>query len=370
MGAAASSGTGARLGALRAERQLTIEQIAGVLGFSKRQILLLEADDYAALPPPVVVRGMVRAYARYLGIDSADLLARLPAAAAPVTAPLVGDFMEVSFSSRGGPRHSLAWWSVGVIVVALVVYLIADHGIPAYLLPSSQSDAAPVAESPDLPAGAVANATDTEPGIRADAASPAGTASSPGAPGAGSVGEPASTSSAVTAVPAATPASGPAPAVVPVMPQAAGSAVVGMMGPSFAPALPGAGVFVPAPTAPVSSAAPGAGGDRAAAPAAAAASQPPAGTSAADASAERSPTGRTHKIAFRFSRFAWVELRDAKGTVLFTGAHAPGTERSVVGVAPLRLVVGSAAAVEVNYDGQIIDLAPHAVGSVARLTLE
>ncbi len=365
--AASSAGPGARLGALRTERQLGVEQIAGVLGFSKRQVLLLEADDYAALPPPVVVRGMVRAYARHLGIDSADLLARLPSAVAPVTAPLVGEFMEVSFSSRTSPRHSLAWWSVGVLVVALIVYLIADHGIPAYLLPSSRSGDAPPVESSDRQAGAAATASDADPGIRADGVGQPAPAPGSASLGTGPFAEPVSPPPAVAAAPVGTPASGPAPAVVPVTPPAAGSPVVGMMTPSFVPALPGGATFAPPAAGGTPSGPPLSTAGVAATPAA---TQSQAGSPPPQPSAERAAASRTHKVVFRFSRFAWVELRDARGTVIFTGAYPPGTERSVVGSAPMRLVVGSAPAVEVNYDGQIIDLAPHAVGSVARLTLE
>ncbi len=326
------SGPGARLAAARAARAISIEQMSSVLGFSKRQIQSLEADDYAALPSAVVVRGMVRAYARRFDLEAAPLLAMLPQPADAVVPQLAGEFMDVSFSSRGGPRHSMVWWSIGVLVIALVVYLLADSVLPAYLLQSPHLDAVPVAEEATEPVPPEATAADAErwaPG-------------SPQIEGAAARNNPASGPS--SAVPESAPAT--AQAAQSALPALARPVVPTIGAPVPTPAL------TPAPT-PLAAQVPAATRDN------------PGTNSRAPAVGLAAP-----ELAFRFVKFAWVEVRDAKGMVILTGAFGAGTEKAVSGTAPLRLVIGSASGVEVRYRGQTVDLASHAVGEVARLTLD
>ncbi len=64
-------------GALRAAREnqgLAIAGIASQLRLSSKQIEAIEADNFAALPEPVVVRGFIRNYAKQLKINVVPLL--------------------------------------------------------------------------------------------------------------------------------------------------------------------------------------------------------------------------------------------------------------------------------------------------------
>lgn len=66
--------------ALAAQREAmgwTVEQVADQLKLAVRQVVALEAGDYAALPSPAVVRGFVRAYAKILRLDAAPLVAMI-----------------------------------------------------------------------------------------------------------------------------------------------------------------------------------------------------------------------------------------------------------------------------------------------------
>lgn len=80
LGAGGTASVGQRLRDARAAAGLTVAEVAQSLKFSARQILLLEADDYAALPGNTIVRGFVRSYARLLKIDGDSLLRILDAA--------------------------------------------------------------------------------------------------------------------------------------------------------------------------------------------------------------------------------------------------------------------------------------------------
>ena len=63
----------------RAERGMTLEDIAARSCISLRSLAALEADDYAKLPEAVYVRGYVRRYAALLGIAAQPLIDDLDA---------------------------------------------------------------------------------------------------------------------------------------------------------------------------------------------------------------------------------------------------------------------------------------------------
>ena len=68
---------GQRLAAARTGQELTVEQVAGQLKWSVRQIAEIEAGNYSVFPDMLTVRGFVRTYAKYLKIDSTPLLSEL-----------------------------------------------------------------------------------------------------------------------------------------------------------------------------------------------------------------------------------------------------------------------------------------------------
>lgn len=77
-----------------------------------------------------------------------------------------------------------------------------------------------------------------------------------------------------------------------------------------------------------------------------------------------------HTLVLSFSGPAWVEVRDRNGNKIHSQNNPAGTEQSLEGEAPLSLVIGSAPNVKLSWRGRPVDLAAHAKGDVARLTLE
>jgi cytoskeleton protein RodZ len=294
-----STGPGAQLAAARAARGMDIDAVVAVLRYSRRQIEALEADDHASLPPPAVVRGMIRAYARHVGLDAAPLLEHLPSSAgAPA---LVGEFMEVPFQGQGGARHGLVWWSLGLIVLALAVTLGADRlfrrGSQAPVQAESAETSAPAAgpdeaaRAPGNDAGAPSVApVDAAPALLQSAAGSSTPTATPGIAAGGSASEPPAIAPAVTGRPVA-PGSDSKPLVL-----------------------------------------------------------------------------ETLDVDFRGR--AWIEVRDARDELLATGAFEAGTRKRLQGQPPIRVVIGSASAVQVLWRGSAVDLAPYASGNVARVTLQ
>ena len=117
------AGPGDRLRSARERRGLSVRDAAAHLRLDPAVITALEADDYAALPAPIFVKGYLGAYARLLGIPADECVAEYTAAVdgAPPP-PLVvrrgtGDGFEGSASSR----VSLVSWLVALVAIAMVV---------------------------------------------------------------------------------------------------------------------------------------------------------------------------------------------------------------------------------------------------------
>jgi cytoskeleton protein RodZ len=75
-------------------------------------------------------------------------------------------------------------------------------------------------------------------------------------------------------------------------------------------------------------------------------------------------------IQLRTREPSWVEVRDGGGRVLISRTVLPGEGVGLDGEAPFRLVIGNAAATEVTFRGQPIDLLAVTRDSVARLELK
>jgi cytoskeleton protein RodZ len=67
---------------------------------------------------------------------------------------------------------------------------------------------------------------------------------------------------------------------------------------------------------------------------------------------------------------SWVVVRDGRGQVLFSRNVQPGESVGLDGSLPLRLTIGNAAATQLAFRGQPVDLASRAKENVARLELQ
>lgn len=234
----------------------SVEQVADQLKLAPRQVVALEAGDYASLPSPAVTRGFVRAYAKLLKIDAAPLVAKIemnmpPEAQAGATASIPRrEQRPASFSQSrfpiGGKRNKVpvgliagvavlvaagaALWHFGLIPgsrqpdadnggLLETPVVVTPHGGTAAPAPHDplQNPSVPLISVP-APAGegAAPAGTGTPPAAPAGAAGTTPPAAAPGAaPAAGTPPASATTLAApVTAVPAAAPAAAGANALV------------------------------------------------------------------------------------------------------------------------------------------------------------
>lgn len=209
----------------------SVEQVADQLKLAPRQVVALEAGDYASLPSPAVTRGFVRAYAKLLRIDAAPLVSmiemNMPPEAQAGASNVRRETRPTSFSESrfpvGGKRNKVPVGLIaGVVVLAAAGAALWHFG----LLPGSQQQQphseggvleTPVT-TPSVPAPHDTLQNPSVPLISVPA--PAGEGTAPAAPATA----PATTAPGATATPAAPSATPPAATPVAAAPAAATAA--------------------------------------------------------------------------------------------------------------------------------------------------
>ena len=307
-------GPGERLKNARLAKDIEISKMAETLHLTTDMVEALECDDYSEMPARVFVRGYIRNYARAVELPGESVLSQFdqlwPEDEGKVVVNTAPRLPADSRPGRSWPR--LITWLVVLSGFGLFLLWWAGHldQFTEQLAASrpastSQEPAQPIDESAlRLPGQAVEQMPSVSGGVSAL-----------------SLPEPAA------------PAEAPAQAAAP----AEAAAPVAAEQPA------------PAPVEPV------------AAPAVA-----PAESSAEPSAGAAEPAAPVAKI--RFTEDCWVNIRDSSGEFKLFGTLRKGSERTLGGSAPYRMVLGNAQAVELLVDGQPFDLRPHTRDNIARLS--
>lgn len=380
------SSFGASLRALREARGWTVADVSARLKFGVRQIEALEADRWEELPQGLPLRGLIRNYARLLDVAPETLMSALPEHLQHQNVP-VGNLTPVGAL----PHSTLPRWSAdgrrrrSWPMVVLVLFLLCALALAAYLVfawwlprnaatntsgvtgfPMVDGSESSLAINP-LSTGqvpATAGATPSAPDSSESSASAAS-----GAPGGGSQ------TVAVPGLASGTPAPGATVGAGASLPQT--TIAPGVSIPSVAtPGVATPGVATPGMSTPgaagsasgVASGQPPAAG--AAAPAVAGSPVVGAPLSAPADPAAPAPSVVGNQLQFNVTAASWVEVRDASGSVVLSSTLQPGATPQVDATPPVRVVIGNAKGVSLNWQGEAVDLGPHQRGNVARLTLE
>jgi cytoskeleton protein RodZ len=322
---------GARLAAARIEKGRSIEEMAARLKVGPSKVAAIEAGDLSRLHDAVFAIGLVRSYAKVLGVDADPLTNALrsggqqtPDLALPAASGKQGGMrranVPLTWSTRRSDRRSWVWGGLAAIVVLalLVVWRLGNE--PNGWLQRMKSEA--------VVAGPVAP----------DAASTAMMQ-----PGSASAVEEAAAAAASGAVVSALPA-----------PQVSGASDATGAANSAAAATLAAVSSVQA-TAP--------GASKATAVTANAASGAAAGAVAAGMS----------RVTIATTQDSWLSIRDTTGKEVFSGVVHSGQPQVVDGAAPLKVVVGNMSGIaSIEKDGMMVDLKTLAGAgkNVARFTLK
>lgn len=124
---------GERFRAAREQRGLTLSDVAEHLRIRSVYLAAIEDENWKAIGAPVYIRGFLRTYARYLGLDAEEAVAAFNAgegsAASPpaIAAPPVGR----DYRPQGGSLTPLLWIT-GLVAVALIGFVIYLYVTPAH----------------------------------------------------------------------------------------------------------------------------------------------------------------------------------------------------------------------------------------------
>ncbi|RQR57917.1 helix-turn-helix domain-containing protein [Burkholderia sp. Bp9125] len=315
---------GGRLAQLREAKGWSVDDVSARLKVAPQKLRALEAGDISHLPGVTFALGVVRSYAKMLGVDPepfAQALRRergVPEVDLSMPASSGTDLPRgrVSIPLGGSSRHRPWLWGAAAAVVAMIAAAMWHTG----------------GESSNWLARFKAGGAQGASGVQAPvaAASAVGEASAAGA-------------SAVAVIEA------PASAAAVAAPQVAASAAPAA---STAPA-------TPAEAAPVSQ--PAAVAPAASVPVAAAA-QPASVVVAAGQS----------MVELKVKQDCWFSVRDKNGKELFSSLVRAGETKQVAGDGPLKVTIGNKAGLDaIAFDGKPVDPAKYSAarGNVARFTL-
>ncbi len=154
----AKAGPGQMLAQLRAERKLSLADVAQRLKYGARQIEALEAEEFDKLPGATFVRGMVRGYAKLLETDPQPLLDELEQRYVPgeIDLDLRDKGIPFVHSGKRGTRAYLALSVLALIVVAGILYEWRAGAVPwarfaSNTPPPQKESKAPPAVQPAAP---------------------------------------------------------------------------------------------------------------------------------------------------------------------------------------------------------------------------
>jgi cytoskeletal protein RodZ len=146
--------------AAREARHLSLSDVSEQIHIRSTYLESIENEDWSAIAAPVYVKGFLRTYARFLGLDQEDAVRRyaaLVADGAPASGPAprpMSPSPRRNAPERGSPPSPLLWIG-GVVALALVAFV----GWSFYQYRSQAPDAAvavasPAAEASGAPAPA------------------------------------------------------------------------------------------------------------------------------------------------------------------------------------------------------------------------
>lgn len=92
-------------------------------------------------------------------------------------------------------------------------------------------------------------------------------------------------------------------------------------------------------------------------------------TSATETPAAAVDASANATINLSLNAECWVDVVDATGKRLVFGSRQAGEQLNLRGVAPVKVLLGNAAAATLSFNGEAIDLSGYPTGRVARLTL-
>jgi cytoskeletal protein RodZ len=372
-----AGGIGARLRAGREKLGLTVLQVAERIHTDPKIVEAIEAENYEALGAPVYARGHIRHYAELVGESAAELIA-LYANVSKVAQPDLTRIVKAPTGVDSSKLVAPALLVMAVFAVAGAVWWVSalskkkpqlseTHVVgeesPASA-PESPPDATAMQAQPAVPpspgGGAAQGRSNTSPGGNA-AQSQSGTTPGGNATQGRSSGLPSGNAAQGRSGTAASPGTTTTPGTAGA-PGAAARGGAATQGRSGATVSQQGAATAPGHTGGTANSgrAPAQGGATAGTPTTSAtataqrrtAAAAPAPAPASAAAAPPPPRSKNQaQVTLRYSADSWTEVYDASGARLFYDVGAAHSVQTVVGTPPMRVVLGNASGVAVEFNG-------------------
>jgi len=148
-------GLGERFRAAREERGLTLSEVGEQLRIRSVYLAAIEEETWKAIGAPVYIRGFLRTYARFLGLDPEEAVAEFNTA----TGATPSGSASASPEPPAKTQRSLAplIWIAGAIAIGLIGFVI-------YLYVSPPRTAVTTAQQSASPVASASSASATPPG--------------------------------------------------------------------------------------------------------------------------------------------------------------------------------------------------------------
>jgi cytoskeleton protein RodZ len=153
---------GERIRAAREARGLSLSDVAEQIRIRSLYLAAIEDENWSTIGAPVYVRGFLRTYARYLGLDPEEAVAAFNRT--QPSQPATGQAREGLRSEERSRRGSLAIWIAGAVAVLLIAFVVYNE---LTMRRSETVGTAPVAT--EAPSPAVSATASAAPSVRPSA---------------------------------------------------------------------------------------------------------------------------------------------------------------------------------------------------------
>jgi cytoskeleton protein RodZ len=339
--AAEAGGIGARLRAGREKLGLTVLQVAERIHTDPRIVEAIEAENYDVLGAPVYARGHIKHYSELVGESAAELTA-IYFNLSKVGQPDLTRIVKAPPPSDSDKLIAPALFVIAVFAVAGAIWWVSALSKKNTQFADTHVVGTEPAPAPATPAQAPDSGTTTSAQAPSgDRGAPPDATAIQGQPGAGT----AASAHSHTAGSSSRQAPAASGAVPPATPRSTPTAV-----PRSAPGTPTTtrAAPPPLPTPPNRLAS--------AASAQQTTAAPTSGSSVAGTVAPSATTTARSKnearVTLHYSADSWTEVYDAAGARLFYDVGAANSVQTIVGTPPLRIVLGNASGVAIEFNGR------------------
>jgi len=144
---------------------LSLSDVAEHLHIRSTYLQAIEEEDWPVIGAPVYIRGFIRTYARFLGVDPEQAIESFNATvpSAPPTKQWNGGG-AVAAASAGGGKPSVWLWLAGIVALGLVGYVgYGYYQLKGAAAPTQTAAPIPIAANSVTPAATLAPASATPP---------------------------------------------------------------------------------------------------------------------------------------------------------------------------------------------------------------